>query len=60
MVVIILFMMHMQGRQKWSSCSGFGWTSFSKVKMKFKKQVMDKSASVIFGLVRPIILSYNR
>ena len=35
---------------------------FLKVKMKFnfyKKQVINKSASVIFGLVRLIILSYN-
>ena len=36
---------------------------FLKVKMKFnfyKKQVINKGASVIFGLVRLIILSYNR
>ena len=36
---------------------------FLQVKMKFnfyKKQVIDKSASEIFGLVRLIILSYNR
>ena len=34
-----------------------------KVKIKFhfyNKQVINKSASVIFGLVRHIILSYNR
>ena len=36
---------------------------FLKVKMKFhfcKKQVPNKSVCVIFGLVRLIILSYNR
>ena len=36
---------------------------FLKVKMKFnfyKKQLMNKSASVIFVLFRLIILSYNR
>ena len=36
---------------------------FLKVKMKFKfykKQVINKSASVIFGLVTLIILSYKR
>ena len=36
---------------------------FLKVKMKFnfyKKEVSNKSAGVIFGLVRLIILSYNR
>ena len=36
---------------------------FLKVKMKFKfykKQVTNKSASVIFGLVTLIILSYKR
>ena len=33
---------------------------FFKVKMNFKKQVINKNASVIFGLVRLTILSYNR
>ena len=36
---------------------------FLKVKMKFKfykKQLMNKNASVIFVLIRLIILSYNR
>ena len=36
---------------------------FLKVKIKvhfYKKQLIKKSASVIFGLVRLIILSYNR
>ena len=35
----------------------------SKVKMKLhfcKKQAMNRSASMIFRLVRPIILLYNR
>ena len=49
----------MQGQQNRSGCSGFGRTSFSiKVKTKFhfyKKQVINKSASVIVGLVRLII-----
>ena len=43
-----------QGQQKWSGCSGFGQTSFFKVKIEFnfyKKQVI-KSVSVIFGPVR--------
>ena len=49
----------MQGQQKWSDCSGFSWTSFLKLKMKFhfyKKQVTYQSVSVIFGLARLIIL----
>ena len=36
---------------------------FLKVKMKFsfyRKQIINKTASVIFGLIRLIILSYNR
>ena len=36
---------------------------FLKVKIKvhlYKKQLIKKSASVIFGVVRLIILSYNR
>ena len=33
---------------------------FLKVKMKFKKQLINKSASVIFILVRLIIFNYNR
>ena len=53
-----------EGQQKRSGCSGFDRTSFSqdeKIKVHFyKKQVIKKSASVIFGLVRLIILSYNR
>ena len=37
----------------------FGHTSFSQGK-NIQKQVIQKSACVIFGLVRHIILSYNR
>ena len=52
-----------RGQQKQSGCSGFGQTSFSQGKMKFnfyKKQLINKSATVIFGLISIIILSYNR
>ena len=52
-----------QGWQKQSGCSSFGHTSFSQGKMKFnfyKKQLINKSATVIFGLISIIILSYNR
>ena len=52
-----------QGQQKRSDCSGFGWTSFSQGKNKvpvLHKQVINKRASVIFGLVRLIVLSYDR
>ena len=48
---------HTQGRWKRSGCSGFGWT---KVKMKFHIYKKQKSASVIFGLVRLIILRGTR
>ena len=46
----------------WSGCSDFVWISFFKVKIKppfYKKQVINKSANVIFGLIRLIILNYN-
>ena len=52
-----------QGRWKCSSYSGFGWTSFSQGKNKFHffiNQVINKSISVIFGLLRLSTLSYNR
>ena len=52
-----------QGRQKWSGCSGFGRTSFSqgKSKIPFLQKASNKqSASVILGLIRLIILNYNR
>ena len=52
-----------EGRQKRSGCSGFDRTSFSqgeKIKVHFyKKQVIKKSASVILGLGRLILLGYN-
>ena len=41
---------------------GFGWTIFLKVRTKFQfyeKEVIIKSGSLIFGLVRLIILSYK-
>ena len=53
---------HSQGWWKQSGCSGFGRTSFSQGKDEIQflqKQVINKSASVIFILVRFIILSYN-
>ena len=53
----------MQGQQKWSDCSGFSWTSFLKLKMKFhfyKKQVTYQSVSVIFALIRLIIILLDR
>ena len=53
----------MQSQRKWSGCYGFGQTNFSQGKNKIpflKKQVIKKGASVIFGLVRLIMLSYNR
>ena len=43
--------------------NGLAALIFLKIKIKFyfyKKQVINKSASVIFGLVRLITLSYNR
>ena len=52
-----------QGQQNQSGCSGFGRTSFSqgKGKIPFLQRVSDNhSASVILGLIRLIILSYNR
>ena len=52
----------LQGQQKQCGCSGFGQSSFTQGKIKlnfYKKQVLNKSASVIFGLVRLIVLSYN-
>ena len=51
-----------RARGKRSSCSGFSWTSVSQGKNTipfYKRQVINKSASVIFGLVRLIILCYN-
>ena len=48
------------GQQKWSSCSGFGWTRFSQGKNEIQflqKGTNKKSAIVIFGLARLIILS---
>ena len=51
-----------QGRSKRSGWSGFGWTTISQGKSKvpfYKKQVINKSTRVIFGLVQLIILQYN-
>ena len=50
-------------RRSRSGWSGFGWTTFFKVKINFhfcKKQVINRSASVIFRFVRLIVLLYNR
>ena len=50
----------MQGRRKQSGYSGFGQTSFSQGKNKspfLQKASNKESASVIFGLVRLIILN---
>ena len=46
------FILLLQGWCKQSSCSGFGWTSFSQGKNKslFLQKASVKSASVIFGL----------
>ena len=52
-----------QGRRNRSGCSGFGWSSFSqgKSKIPFLQKASNKqSASVILGLIKLIILSYNR
>ena len=50
-----------QGWQKRSGCSDFGWTNFSQNKVPvLHKQVINKRASMIFGLVRLIVLSYDR
>ena len=53
----------LQGRRNRSGCSGFGQTSFSqgKSKIPFLQKASNKqSTSVILGLIRLIILSYNR
>ena len=50
------------GRNR-SSWSGFGQTTTSQGKNKipfYNKQVINKSARVIFGLVRLVILQYSR
>ena len=62
-VFVHINMVAMQSQRKWSGCCGFGQTSFSQGKNKIpflKKQVIKKGASIIFGLVRLIMLSYNR
>ena len=62
-VSFFILVQSQQGPQKRSGCSGFGRTSFTQGKNEIqflKKQVLNKSASVIFGIVRLIILSYNR
>ena len=55
--------MSVQGWRKQSACSSFGQTSFSQAKNElpfYKKQVINKNASVIFGPARLIKLSFNR
>ena len=58
---VFLFTLLKQGQQKWSGCSGFDQTGFSpgKIESPFSKYVLNKSSSMIFELVRLIILSYN-
>ena len=53
----------LQGRSRRSGWSGFSQTTISQDKNKipfYKKQVINKSTRVIFGLVQLIILWYNR
>ena len=49
---------HKQGRQKWSSCSGFGQTNISQGKNK--SPFLPKVLVWSLRLVRLILLSYNR
>ena len=53
-----------QGHRNWSGWSGLGLTTVSQGKNKipsfYKKKVINKSARVIFGLVRLVILQYSR
>ena len=52
-----------QGRSKRSGWSGFGRITISQGKNKvpfYKKQVINKSTRVIFGLVQLVILRYSR
>ena len=54
---------NIQGRSKRSGWSGFGRTTISQGKNKvsfYKKQVINKSTRVIFGLVQLVILRYSR
>ena len=54
--------MVLQDQRKQSGCSSLGQTSFSQGKneLQFLRKACNKqSASVIFGLIRLIILSYN-
>ena len=60
---VIQVLLLLQGRRNRSGCSGFGRSSFSqgKNKISFLQKANNKqSASVILGLIRLIILSYNR
>ena len=52
----------MQGRSRRSGWSGFGRTTISQGKNKvpfYKKQGINKSSRVIFGLVELVILQYG-
>ena len=54
MLLSLVHMVIMQCGSKWSGWSGFGWTTISQGKNKipfYKKQVINKSTRVIFGLV---------
>ena len=52
------------GQWKWPGCFGFGMAVISqgkKLNYSFtNKQIINESASVVFGPVRLIVLSYNR
>ena len=52
-----------QGRSRQSGWSGFGWTTISQDRNKipfYRKQVINESTGVIFGLVKLVILQYGR
>ena len=56
---LLLFVKAVQGRSRRSGWSGFGRTTISQGKNKvpfYKKQVINKSSRVIFGLVQLVIL----
>ena len=60
--VVCAHVFAVSGLVEQSGCFGFGWTS-CKNKFSFLQKANNKinmSASVIFGLIRLIILSYNR
>ena len=55
--------MRLQGRSNWSGLSGHGRTTFSQGKNKspfYKKQVINKGARVILGLLGLLYSTVNR